>query len=620
MTTLIALKAAEHPIKSVTVFKSSKAEVVRTFKVTVDKGQSKLEIRGLSSSIDTHSVRVSGLGDVRLHDVVCTVEQSRSGGFAASTLDDSAELIRSLNVERSAIEKRKAVRETEAQLLNKYANSLNGEHVAPTQLLQFMESYVKQNQKILEEIAKFNDELRVINKKIADEEKKTKTKKGTSHGRVDVVLAADSEVQLDLVLTYIVKDAQWKPTYELYAKTDAGKPSPLVKLLYCARVNQHTGEDWNNTALTLSTASGGESRSIPSLKPVKLRRRVFNHFAGAPNNSASFGSTKQPPPQQQQAQTSAFGNAAHTSGGLFSYRPPPPAPATSTSSFGGTPTAAPSVQPPPAESDEAFEQVDPSEANPPADGDTNPAPTEPTTIVNETPVAVTFGVHGQSTIPSDGIDHQVSVAVLPFEAVISYITVPKVDARVYLQCRVKNTSDYRLLPGPVRVIFHDSFVSSTWISDINTGEYFECTLGDDPSTKVVYSRTSKNTKSDGGAFAETTNTTTYFTKIHIHNKHTFDIDDLVVRDVIPTCEDKAGQVVLRRPQGLAAAKYGEVVKLENGLSVVWFKRDGDVVKGSHDGMFEWRWKVAAGAKVVVEAEWDAKVPGELPWAEVTLNA
>ena len=59
--------------------------------------------------------------------------------------------------------------------------------------------------------------------------------------------------------------------------------------------------------------------------------------------------------------------------------------------------------------------------------------TEPTTVVSETPMAISFSVHGESTIPSDGVEHQVSVAVLPFQAKISYIAIPRIDPRVFLQ-------------------------------------------------------------------------------------------------------------------------------------------------------------------------------------------
>jgi hypothetical protein len=38
MVSVVSLDANEYPIKSVTVFKSNKAEVVRTFKVSLEVG------------------------------------------------------------------------------------------------------------------------------------------------------------------------------------------------------------------------------------------------------------------------------------------------------------------------------------------------------------------------------------------------------------------------------------------------------------------------------------------------------------------------------------------------------------------------------------------------------
>ena len=118
MTSTTQLAAKDHPIKSVTVFKSSKAEVVRTFSVALkvgllgnrhtfanllfpQAGQNKIEIKGLSSSIDTRSVRVSGLGEARLFDVVCTVETP------AQNHDASSEAIRLLQARKLAFESEK---------------------------------------------------------------------------------------------------------------------------------------------------------------------------------------------------------------------------------------------------------------------------------------------------------------------------------------------------------------------------------------------------------------------------------------------------------------------------------------------------------------------------------
>ena len=90
--------------------------------------------------------------------------------------------------------------------------------------------------------------------------------------------------------------------------------------------------------------------------------------------------------------------------------------------------------------------------------------TPPTTVVAESALALTYTVEGKSTIPSDGLAHHVSIATLPFDARTAHVIVPRARTMAYLQCTVKNTSEYRLLPGPVSVFLDDSFVSKTRIS------------------------------------------------------------------------------------------------------------------------------------------------------------
>lgn len=54
-------------------------------------------------------------------------------------------------------------------------------------------------------------------------------------------------------------------------------------------------------------------------------------------------------------------------------------------------------------------------------------------FASKSPVAETYSVEGNSTIPSDGRPHKVSVAQLPFEAAIKHVTVPRQQALVYIQ-------------------------------------------------------------------------------------------------------------------------------------------------------------------------------------------
>lgn len=618
----IRILASDFPVKSATIYKSSKAEVVRIFPLELKVGHNTVEIRGLPSTIDTHSVRVSGLGDARLFDVVCKLRNNKSTTCASDSL---AETIRTLKAKKSVLESEKKVREHEADILVQYAKSLTGEFVAPVQMSQFLQSFVEQGRKNTEAVSSIDEKITEIDRLLEIEADKSSLKKGTLTGEVHVVVGATAPESIQMQITYIVDHTSWVPTYELHAITENGKPSAKVYLHYRARVTQSTGEDWKDAAITLNTSSNDLSRkTIPKLQQIKIRPQPTWRPASAfnSNNATSLfdkGTTfvsSHLMPQQQQAsslfsvqrglfgQPNAFGqsNAGSTSafgafGGMSSGAQPPQ-------------PQAEAVQFPSHESEEIFEEI----VLP--DGSSTP---EASTLVNETPFAISYSVEGKSTIPSDGIEHQVTVAVLPFQSSTSYVTVPRIDPRLFLQCQVKNTSEYRLLPGPVRVILDNTYVSLTHIHDIVTGDTFDCTLGDDATAKVTYARTFKTARSSGGAFAETINTTTYTTKITVHNKHAFAIEDLAVKDVIPMCDDNRVKVVLRKPEVLASAKEGEILDVgTQGLKVRW-EAMADGKGGEKEGKFEWKWRVDAGAQATMETQWEVKGPSDITLVETSTS-
>ncbi|KAH0585650.1 hypothetical protein H2248_008872 [Termitomyces sp. 'cryptogamus'] len=629
-TSTLRLNAADDTIKSVTIFKSSKAEVVRQFSLNLKAGQTKVEISGLSESIDTQSVRVSGLEQARLYDVVCTI----GGGKDMSYVPDSpSEIIRLLQVKKHALESEKRVREHEADLLMNYAKTLSGEHVLPTQMNTFLESFVEQGRKNIKDIAELDEKIIALGRRIERETEKGVAKKGSVQGEAIIILGTDNPSVVDLKLTYVVGNVSWTPTYELHAKAENGKPLSTVALHYRARVSQSTGEDWTNVSLTLSTNSDTIAKRIPQLMPVKLRPRSifspgrslfgkesvgnqqqpFFRSDGGNGGGSLFGQPNTlsnpllPTPQAIQPQpllkplfgassssgiTTAFGvSTATPTGGLFgaqiqnAYLPP--------------------------KAEEVLEKTSPAEIR-----------TEPMTSVSETPVAVSFSITGKSTIPSDGIEHQVSVAILPFEAEISYVVIPRIESSVYLQCQVKNSSEYKLLAGPVSVIFDDRYVSRTSISDVNAGENFKCTLGSDVAMKVTYTRTAHTVKSQAGHFTEARNTTTYTSVITIYNKHDFALSDVVVRDAVPMVDDKRAKVILRKPEGLADTKDGEeatVYRADQEVGkVAWEKPvDGKEEEEEGKGKFTWKVNIEAKNEITLESQWDLKAPADgTHWQEV----
>ncbi|THH11349.1 hypothetical protein EW146_g8074 [Bondarzewia mesenterica] len=639
MSSVITVDAAKYPLRSVTVFKSAKAEVVRTFKLSFQKGQNKAEIRGLSSSLDTESVRINGLGNVQLFDVVCTIGKANSNGP-----DSLAEVIRGLEAKKAAIVAEKKAISDAKDVLDSYSKTLKGDDVSPEQADGFVLKYIERMRALVKVGAELDEQILQLSRQIEKETTEGSIKQGKTNGEVTVVVMAKEAAEVELKLIYVVRNAMWLPTYELHATTDAGKPASTVSLHYRVRITQSTGEDWTNVALTLSTAAMDSSdQHIPALKPIRIRPPLpkgTNISHGAPAVFDSFGGPMQlrqqqiqqmPQQQQQQRQPVLFHAQRSAGAGLFGNANTPQ-PLQPQFGFAGlTPSAAQQplqAQPTGAiafgsanasagsEDSEEWEEATSMGETPP------PAFTEPTTVVKESPLSVSYLVEGESSIPSDGLAHKVSVAELKFEAQVAHVAVPHEKAVAYLQigrtfsqAAVKNTSDYRLLPGSVNVFLDDSYVSKTSIHDIAPGDTFDCTLGPDSSTRITYTRQSKLTTAQASAFTEQFNTTTYTSRVTVHNQHNFALGTFIIRDALPVSDDeKRVKVILRRPSVLAEAKEGEKCDVKDGLKVRWMKaKDGK--GGRKEGMFEWIWNVDAGKEVTIETEWDVKASADVRWVE-----
>jgi hypothetical protein len=165
------------------------------------------------------------------------------------------------------------------------------------------------------------------------------------------------------------------------------------------------------------------------------------------------------------------------------------------------------------------------------------------------------------------------------------------------------------------VLVDDSFVSKTMIGDINTGDTFTCTLGDDVGAVVSYKRHARPAvRSTGGSFADVHKITKYESKITIHNKHQFPIADLVIQDVLPTPlvgMDKV-KVLLRKPDELANLKNGEELKVSQGTKVKW--------TNEKEGKLEWNCTdIGPGKEVIVEMEWEVKAPEDFTLVESLEN-
>ena len=211
----------------------------------------------------------------------------------------------------------------------------------------------------------------------------------------------------------MVTKASWTPLYDLRATVEDKKTS--ISLHYRARIAQRTGEDWKDVSLVLSTASPQLGSTIPKLSAQyigKLQlptRRYRNMSMKSGGLRGGGGSNALPAPSSAHEGTIDFRDQLDGGGGFFE-------------------------QP-----EAAVEGV----------------------------VSTSFVIESLATIPSNTDKttqaHKVSIAVIDLSADLQWVSVPKESPSAFLQAKVKNTSQFLLLPGNANIFLENNFVAKSTI-------------------------------------------------------------------------------------------------------------------------------------------------------------
>jgi hypothetical protein len=131
--------------------------------------------------------------------VVCTIERKQGADLSS---DSSSEVIRLLNVKKQSLESQKRVMEHEAELLVTYARTLNGEHVTPTAMSDFLKTFVDKGVENLEAIAEIDKDIVEVDRLIEKESAKAALKMGEANGQVTIVVVAAEDSKAEIKLTY----------------------------------------------------------------------------------------------------------------------------------------------------------------------------------------------------------------------------------------------------------------------------------------------------------------------------------------------------------------------------------------------------------------------------------
>jgi uncharacterized protein (TIGR02231 family) len=546
-------------ITGVSVY-SGRAEITRLFKLNIKTGQNQLGISGLPKVLDQESLKVEGRGLATIHGVTISTIVPPPSPTSSDTLKELLDKKRRTQKACERAEKSLAGLET-------YLESLKVEHLAASNLRDVVNSYDTA-------AGELDDRIAELNKKLADTDEAISVEEANLSGpvgnpklnlKVSIGVFADFEGEVSIALVYAVHGATWNAGYDI--RVDMKTKDKPVTLTYKAGIIQDTGEDWVDVPLTLETATPTFGLEVPTLTPWNI-----SIYHPTPFGQAVFGrgmrlsSAMPPEPQMRSIDSSSAkkGIGIAPAGSQLSTQPTFRQPLVDVSSKGN--------------------------------------------------VSATFQVPGLISIPSDGIIHNVTIAKLDLNAMMSWVCVPKKDTKTHLNAKIKNASEYTFLKGQSSIYVDGSFISKSDVPLVSPEESFDCPLGVDPSIRVIYHPRSKKV-SQSGFYTKTTNLV-FSQRITISNTKTVPIENLKIIDQAPVSEDSAITVklvspALKLPGEAVESKGFPPLKVAPGVIAQWHGADEagvEVEALGRDGKLDWVCAVPAQEKIGLVLQWEVMAP------------
>ncbi|KAG8783180.1 hypothetical protein FRC12_020013 [Ceratobasidium sp. 428] len=265
----ISVNAADQDdqIDSVTVFQSNRAEIKRRIQLELKEGQNHVTIERLPSCVNEDSIRVDGVGSAVIFDVV----YHRPTNPTRSTSDDKAvsECSRIL----SALQKERDIIKDQSNFLNTYGKTLDTKNINIGDMERFLDLFVPRQVATAKRIQELDDQITEADRSLnAARSKVYEDSRGAKRGtKITVTVLSETEGRAELMLTYVVSNANWTPLYDVRASVPKSSDAPSkVTLHYRASITQTTGENWPEVALTLSTASPQLGSAVPKLSSWRI--------------------------------------------------------------------------------------------------------------------------------------------------------------------------------------------------------------------------------------------------------------------------------------------------------------------------------------------------------------
>lgn len=459
----LALAApVESHISAATVY-SDRAVVTRIGELDVSPGENALVFGRLPAGLVDQSLQVSAHGTASATILDVSAETTYVDSAPNPRVKELEDQILDLNKQSRALDDRAGVLGEERDFVKRmmksetgtYPAAGDGAHGADAGVRPSLEDWQKLYGYSEETLGKIAAELGSLDEKrselagkkeaISQQLEALRNTQGKSFKNVTVRVDAATAGRLEVTLKYAVPGATWAPSYDARLHAD----DRMVELAYYGMVRNATGEDWDNVALTLSTARPGLGGGAPELRPwvvdVRRQREEAKDLGRYSENSALAGSLartdlKDVGPAVSVVTAQSLQEMTAGAPDLLTY--------------------------------------------------------DASASVRTNTTSATFRIPSSVSVPSNNTMKRVSIASTKLAAALRYDATPKVTDTAYLRAEASNTTDYPFLAGAMNTFLDDTFVATSRLKTVMPGEKFELHLGADEGIAVkraLVSRFAENT-------------------------------------------------------------------------------------------------------------------------------
>lgn len=491
------------------------------------KGRNKLRFTGISAYADPKSIQFKGSGNYRLVSVSTEMDFLAAEQFnpQISVLKDSLEIyqdkLQFVRDEMDAYNAEKAVMNTNRDLGG------NTSSLTVAQIKEAGEYYRKRTLEINREMTKLRKEDQQLTYEIQAlraQLVELNYNENQRSNQVVVLLDVDQAMEIQSELLYLVSDCGWAATYDLSAQDVSGK----INLKYKAQVYNNTGNDWENIALTLSTANPQLSASHPVMSPWYLTENYA---------SAMYNENKKmyyaPVQSQTEYRQGVVDNLNWANDRVYDNY-----------------FESGSI-------DQGFQKegyFDNSQVDLSLQRNVAAQSVQMRTIdISE--LTTEFVIANLFSCPSDMKPYMVDVKEVDLNATFSHISVPKLDLSAFLMANITGWQELDLIPGPTNVYFGGVYVGVSNIDTRDVSDTLSLSFGrDDQVTVMRKLKKEFSSKREMGNFKRDS----YMYEVAIRNNRNVPIN-IMVYDQIPISQ--SSQITVTTDQlsdGAKSEETGEV--------------------------------------------------------------